>query len=109
MTPLITMEQLKYTLRISQDDAEEDMHLQFLMEAASEIVVDYLKLASVPADWYVEVSEPTTPSTVIPRLVQAAILSIAAEMYRNPEAAVGDSLHPRITRILWRLRDPAMA
>jgi hypothetical protein len=108
MTPLITLDQLRAHLHIDLD-FEEDEHLLFFARAASEIIVDYLKLGSVPASWYQTVSEPTGPSDTIPALIQAAVLEVAAELYKNREAGTGDVLSDKVTRLIWRYRDPAAA
>jgi hypothetical protein len=108
MTPLVTIDQVRTHLRIDLD-YEEDNYLLFMAGAASEIIVDYLKLSSVPADWDDTASEPTVPSDTIPKLVQAAVLEVVAEMYKNREAGTGDVLSNKVTRLLWRMRDPAAA
>jgi hypothetical protein len=91
-------------LRVS-DDYDDDHDILFLIEAASEVVIDYLKLAVVPTEWVTEDDDPAGT----PKLVQAVVLKITAEMFKNREASVGDVLTDKIVKLLVRMRDPAMA
>lgn len=93
MLALVTLEEAKAHLRILSDD--EDPDIQLKVEAASDILLDYIKRPD--AVW--------TESDA-PPLVKAATLLMVRTLYDDPAA---DPLNDAIIRILHRYRDPACA
>jgi hypothetical protein len=108
MPALVTLEQMQRRSNDFLPDNEAD--LTFCGDAASAIVIDYLKIAKAPPDWLAALSDsPPGPLSAVPVLIQAAVLEVGVEMFKNREASVGDLLSPKVTAILWRQRDPALA
>jgi hypothetical protein len=99
MAAFATLTQFKSHLKISTSD--EDTDLQLKLDQAEAIILDYLGTSS-PGN---------------PRVVQAAILVQATELYRfrgdDPEGVSGPqtagNLSPFVTNLLRRLKDPAFA
>lgn len=108
MVALVTLEQVQRRANDFLPDNEPD--LQFCADAASAIVIDYLKYGATPPAWLAALSDsPPGPLSAVPMVIQAAVLEVAVEMAKNREASVGDLLSDKVTRILWRQRDPALA
>lgn len=103
---LVSIEQAKAHLRVDHDDEDADLTLKCV--AAGEIVVDFLKLKELPAAWTAGESF-SPPENTVPALIQAAVLEVVGELYRNREASVGDILSEKVKSVLWRHRDPALA
>lgn len=106
MAALLTLADAKMHLRVTH--AFEDAYLTQLCDAASDAVLGYLKRPTPEVDW--------TASTVPPR-VKAALLLLLDDLYANrgadgtttaPRPADG-YLPPRVTALLHRDRDPALA
>jgi len=93
MVAFISLLQAKADLRIDGD--EQDLDIQMKVEAASEIVLDYIKRPT--ADW--------TDSTA-PALIKAATILVLRSLFNDDEA---DPLSDAVIRILFRYRDPALA
>lgn len=108
MPALVTLAQMQ---RRTRDDVAESIpDLEFCAEAASAIIIDYLKIEAAPPEWLAALSDsPPGPLSAVPVLIQAAVLEVAVEMFKNREASVGDLLTDKVTKILWRQRDPALA
>jgi hypothetical protein len=87
------------------NEGEDDDAVKDLIDAASGIIVDYLKLKAVPDDWALEDGE--TPSTV-PGPVRSAVLLVLGTLYADREGAT-DPLTPAVESLLMRMRDPAVA
>ncbi|CAJ6689899.1 head-tail connector protein [Burkholderia pseudomallei] len=84
---------------------EDDDAIKDLIDAASGIIVDYLKLKAVPDEWALE--DGDTPSTV-PGPVRSAVLLVLGALYADREGATAP-LTPAVESLLMRLRDPAVA
>ncbi len=106
MKPLVTIDQVKDHLYIGADEHDHDQHLVFLARVGSEIIIDYLKMDTIPAAWYDSDGEP---SDDVPALIQACILETVGEMFKNREANTGDVVSEKVARMLIRKRDPAAA
>lgn len=93
MTALVTLDEAKTHLRILDDDQDFDVVMK--IEAASEIVIDYIKRPD--HGW--------TAATA-PKLIKAAVLLVAASMFADREFG---GLSDSVKNILHRYRDPAVA
>lgn len=102
---LVDLETAKRHLR--RDDDDDDERIMLVVEQASDIILDYLKLP-----------EGTYQSTdggpdVVPKLVTAAVLLCVEGLYDEPVDSFGrpsmEVLSDQIKNILHRHRDPAMA
>ena len=90
-------------LRVEAGD--DDDTIKDLIDAASDIVVDYLKLKEIPDTWALE--EGDIPSTV-PGAVRSAVLLVLCTLYEDREGTT-NPLTPAVESLLMRLRDPALA
>ncbi|MCA7979037.1 head-tail connector protein [Burkholderia cepacia] len=84
---------------------EDDDAIKDLIDAASDIVVDYLKLKEIPDTWALE--DCDTASTV-PGAVRSAVLLVLGTLYDDREGTTSP-LTPAVESLLMRLRDPAVA
>jgi hypothetical protein len=112
---LITLAQAKTHLRIALDDLQHDDDLTLKMEAATVIILDYLKRPI--GEW--EAGSPGSPGGGSPgddqqlTLVQIAILLVLGHLWAHR----GDDLDedqtgpitPAVESLLRRSRDPALA
>jgi len=96
MTDLVTLEQAKTQLRIT--DNESDAELADMVTAASTIIVSYLKTPEAAA---------YTIDTVPPH-VKTAVLLVLSALYMDREG-VDDPIGCAVASILRRDRDPALA
>ena len=103
ISQLVSMERALAHLRVGS--GEDDAAIADLIDAASGIIVDYLKLKAVPDDWALE--DGDTPSTV-PGPVRSAVLLVIGSLYADREGAT-DPLTPAVESLLMRMRDPAVA
>lgn len=108
MIDLITVDEAKIHQHLNlmlpadvDDDVVQKVH------AASEIVMDYLKLATPPTSWQNVGTSPITYN--IPFKIRAATLLVFGELWENRESAIANPLSPAVEALLHRLRDPAMA
>ena len=102
---LVTLDDAKDHLRIDTDD--EDMHLELLVNAASDAVLNYLK---IDGTIYVDSSDNIDP----PYAVQAATLLMTGYLYRLRDNNEGGEyqqgyLPMPVTALLYPLRSPAIA
>lgn len=120
---LVTLAQAKAHLRLPTDVTADDADLQLKLEVAQELVLDYVAQRVDDADdWSATVA--AWDEDTVPKRVQQAILLQFAELWRfrgddDPDdqpgqwkAQVQDEigmLSPAITRLLYRLRDPAIS
>lgn len=118
---LATLTEAKAHCRV--DFTEDDAHIDLLLRAASQAVLDYLKDGATFLDSSGEVPlDSSGDPEGVPFNVQAATLILTAEMYRNREALTEDPVGggaqasygygylPRsVTALLYPLRDPALA
>ena len=95
---LVDLETTKRHLR--RDDDYDDERIVLLIDQASTIVVDYLKL---PEGTY-EATDGSPDD--VPRMVEAATLLVIEGLYDRPES---DPLTEAVRSILHRSRDPALA
>ncbi|MBB2977676.1 head-tail connector protein [Paraburkholderia tropica] len=100
---LVSFDRALSHLRVAA--GEDDAAIKDLVDAASGIIIDYLKLKAVPDDWALENGE--TPSTV-PGPVRSAVLLVLGTLYADREGTT-DPLTPAVESLLMRLRDPAVA
>lgn len=100
---LVSFDRALSHLRVSA--GEDDAAIKDLIDAASGIIVDYLKLKEIPGDWALENGD--TPSTV-PGPVRSAVLLVLGALYADREGTT-DPLTPAVESLLMRLRDPAVA
>ena len=109
MTALVDLEDVKRSLNVCFND--DDMKLDALIEAASQMVVGYLK-SRAPTVLGVDVIG-SSPLVVPPR-VAAAVRYLVALMYRTPdgdaEDAFANGMLPAPVRAMLAFdRDPALA
>ena len=104
-TKLVTLDQGKDHLRVQT--AAEDNDITTKIEQASGLVVDYLKLSGLPAEWDSPANSP--PGKNVPQHVQAAVLLCLGELYRNRESSSANVLSDAVKSLLDRTRDPALA
>lgn len=120
MTKLVSLTQASEHLR--RDTTDDDADLDLKIEAASEVVLNYLK--DSPAVTFIntdgEVEEDTAGNPVgVPRAIQIAVLMLVGIFYRDREGQSGNSttrasasdwqtgyLPPAITAVLYPLRKP---
>jgi len=100
---LVTLDEAKSHLRVMHSD--EDATITLYMNAATEIVIDYIKKPD--HEW---------TDAEAPFLIKAAILLVLAGLYENrgddekPDYSQADGyLAKPVTAILHRYRDPAYA
>lgn len=108
MVQLVTLTEARNALRIDGDD--EDPALVFLIEAASEAVIAYLKAG---ADGFIE-NDDLIPDAVVPDRVKVATIYWIGVMHRNPdndsEGAYSFGFPPLpVVAMLHQMRDPALA
>lgn len=96
---LVDLETAKAHLRMDSD--AEDADIQFKLEQASAIVVDYLKLPE--GKWQVGESS----ASVAPWPVQAAVMLVLGALFKDREG--GDPLSQAVKDLIHRYRDPALA
>lgn len=102
---LVTLDDAKNHLRIDVND--EDWHVALLVEAASDAVLNYLKIDG---------SQYTDTSGIVdaPYAVQAATLLMVGYLYRMRDSNEGGEyqqgyLPMPVTALLYPLRSPAIA
>lgn len=100
---IVTLAQAKARLRIDLDESDEDYDL--LLEQASAIVVDYLKL---PVGTYDLSNEDESDWQAAPEPVKAAVCLVFGHLDKDREGAA-DPLTPAVRSLLHRYRDPALA
>lgn len=108
MVQLVSLTDVQNALRIDGDD--EDSALVFLIEAASDAVVAYLKSG---ASGFIEDGD-LIPGAIVPDRVKAAIIYWIGVMRRNPdndtEGAYSFGFPPLpVVALLHQMRDPALA
>ena len=99
MTVLITLAQAKAQLQMLEGENDRDSQILLTMEAASDIVVGYLK--NPDHGW--------TNVTVPPR-VRAAILLVLTNLWAHRgDDGSHDPISGAVVSLLMRDRDPALA
>jgi len=104
---LITIDQAKMQLRITDDAADSDIAMK--SEQATAIVLDYLKNPDAAQQW--ESGSPGSPGGGSPlddqalTIVQAAILMVLERLWMREETILTDG----VKALLHRLRDPSYA
>lgn len=100
-----SLEETKSSLRILDDETDDDALLRLLITAASRSVANYLKSAATPL---------LADDAEIPSEVKVATIMLAGFLYRSPDQdpdqyfARGFLPMP-VTALLYPLRDPAIA
>lgn len=102
---LVSLEESKRHLRIEISDHDADVQLK--TDAGCSIVMNYLKLTSLPDEWCEPLGSPS--GTGVPPLVKSATLLVVGELYKNREATVADVLSMTVKSMLDRYRDPTLA
>lgn len=106
---LVSMERALRHLRILVGEAPEDIEdveefadVEFKLDQACDIVLDYLKDRDNVNDW----DEETTPKTI-----QAAVLLVLSDLFEHRAGASGDAvfISAAVKSLLERYRDPALA
>lgn len=97
---LVTFDQAKAHLAV--DHNEDDTLIQVFVDAASDIVLDYLKKTVEDL--------PGSPSEV-PPTIEAATLLVIGALYENRDGAENapQPLSQAVKDLLHRYRDPALA
>lgn len=98
---LVTLADAKEQLRIESDNTDHDAHLTRIVDQASHIVTDFLK---IDEDEYG--TSPDDGSPAVPNLVQAATLLVIEKLFDGTPDE--DPLTPAVRSILHRYRDPAL-
>lgn len=105
---LISLDAGKEHLRV--DHSLDDSDIQSKILEASLIVLDFLKLSSIPSSWSGGTGSTNTPTgNTVPENVQAVVKLILGELYRNRDAGTSIVLSQTVKDLLRRLRDPALA
>jgi hypothetical protein len=109
MAALITIEQARRQIRLLPEDTSFDAELDQICEDATAIVIDYLKR---PDHTWTASYDPAGGSPYDQEfvIVRAAIAEVVTNLWRHrgDENAPGP-LTDRVTSMLHRLRDPAIA
>lgn len=113
MINLVTIKQAERKVRLDVDETTlpQLADLEDIVQHASAIVFDYLKIP-VPEFTSPVEDSPTYDfwaSTTVPYEVQRATLLIVGELWLNREASSADVLSDAVKALLIRHRDPAMA
>lgn len=93
MAALVTLDQAKMRLRLTDSDSFHDADVTMKAEQATDIVVDYIKR---PDHGWTDADAPP--------IIQAAILEVVRNLFEGT-----DPLPQPVKDILWRYRDPALA
>jgi hypothetical protein len=115
---LISLDQAKAHLRVDHDEDDADIDLK--IGAASEAILDYLKL---PADAYAddssgEIEFDSDGPVNVPMRVQQAVLLLLGEFYRSRDGQQqgevptqwGYGYLPRpVVALLYSMRDPTIS
>jgi hypothetical protein len=99
MDALVTVDEARRHLRLTasnMEDADVAADVASKAQAATEIVIDYLKRPD--HGW----TEETTPF-----MVKSAILLVLGALFDDREG--GDPLSDAVKSLLWRSRDPTLA
>lgn len=121
--PLASLETAIQQVRPAHEDEAE---LGKKLHLASGIVMDYMKLDSIPDEWLVENESPAVevdeddPAMVsnedsppiyvrVPANVQAAVLLMTSELYEKRESSVSNPISEAIVSLLVSKRDPTFA
>lgn len=102
---LVTLAEVKAHLRYG--DEADSTDLASKIEQASNIVLDYLKLSSIPDAW-TESGTGSPTEVIIPPLVKSATLMVVGALDKDRIGEM-DPLSPAVCNILRRFRDPALA
>lgn len=105
----VTLGETKSGLRIDHND--DDPFLQMLAEAATGIIIDYLKSA---ADEYLDEEGEVLDAAAVPAKIKAATIFLVGVMERNrdqdPQGLFADGRLPMPVRaMLYPLRVPTLA
>jgi hypothetical protein len=106
MVALVELEEVKARLNFDEDLDHHDADLEALIGAASEAVLNYLKLEHDHYD--------ATDAEDVPEIVKTAIIMLVGALKRDPSAKDSekwsDAYLPRpVMALLYPLRSPALA
>ncbi len=101
MIGLVSIEQAKDRLRI--DSTDEDGDIQSMISQASAILLRRIKKteSTINDDWGSPIE--------VPEDIQAVVLEMVSEMYKNREASAADILPERLLMLLEPHRTPTIA
>lgn len=103
ITPLVSLQEAKLHLRVTDAVASVDMDIQSKLDQATAIILDYLGPQA----------DDTWTEDTVPGPVHTAILLQLAHLYafRGDDLTdrVEDDLAPGVGRVLRRYRDPVVA
>jgi hypothetical protein len=104
---LVTLDQAKVQLRVPDLSVEYDEDLSLKIEQATAIVVDYLERSE--EDW-IAGSPQASPADYEFPIVQAAILEVLANLWRNrgDDGTAAGPMTPRVEQMLRGIKTPAM-
>lgn len=115
MIRLVTIKQAERHLRLDIDNTntEHVPDLELKLDAATEIILNYLKIP-IPEHTSPIEDSPTydywaNNPNAVPFGIKAAALLAVAELWENREASVADVLSPAVCSLLARYRTAAMA
>lgn len=94
--PVVTLNQVKNHLRLCPNDADENDHLDLLIQAAVSHASQYL---GRPVPWLDKDGSPVP----VPPDVQAAVLLIIGDLYENREGVITGisvSVNPAVQNLL---------
>lgn len=106
MTMLVTLDEAKDQVRILRDNTYFDNDLELKVEIASDILLDFCKLAAVPDEWF----DDNSPANIsAPATIKGVVLLMTAEMFLNRESSISMPLSDQIKSILrLKYRDPTL-
>jgi hypothetical protein len=113
MSNLVSLDEAKVRCRIATTTQAEDDDLQEMIDAAEELVLDFVdqRVGDTSAAWSATVAGWDEDS--VPRRVRAAILITVVDSWRHrgddEEAPTTGAMPARAIAMLERLRDPAIA
>lgn len=100
-TPLLSLAQAKNQLRIPLEDTSRDAELYEMVEEASAIILDYLKVGE----------DNTWDEITVPWHVRAAVKLMLTHLHEHAgdDMSNDEDLWNAVRRLLERSRDPALA
>lgn len=103
MIGLVSLEQARDRLNIDTDNTDKDSDIQSMISQASAILIRRIKKteSGLSDDWGSPIE--------VPEDIQAVVLEMVSEMYRNREASAADILSDRLLMLLEPHRTPTIA
>lgn len=115
MIELVTLEQIRGY--VGQTGDHDNPKLRLLVQAASRLVLAYLKLpdsAYLNSEGTLELDSDTQGYQEVPAEVQGAVLYLAGMLYRDPDGVEAEKWQPGylpgpVMSMLYHLRKPTLA